>query len=118
MLCDILPGVPGTTCNRYVGLVVGEIGVGIVVWLAGGSGSGGVTSVVKGEIGGTGVGRAAVATGDGVAGVINEEGTSVVTGITGGTGMTMLTGGGEGGVDEIDGEVARVIIVPEGVAFA
>lgn len=118
MPCDILPGVPGTTCNRYVGLVVGEIGVGIVVWLAGGSGSGGVTGVVRGEIGGTGVGRAAVATGDGVAGVVNEGGTSVVTGSTGGTGMTMLTGGGEGGVGEIDGEDAGVIIVPEGVAFA
>jgi hypothetical protein len=30
----------------------------------------------------------------------------------------MLTGGGEGGVDEIDGEVTGVIIVPEGVMFA
>ena len=53
-----------------------------------------------------------------MAGAGTEGSTSVVAGSTGGTGITMLTGGGEGGVDEIDGEVAGVIIVPEGVAFA
>jgi len=115
---DTASGVPGGRRGRYVGLAVGEIGVGIVVWLAGGSGSGGVRGVARVEIGGTGVGRDAVAAGDGVAGAGTEGSTSVVAGSTGGTGITMLTGGGEGGVDEIDGEVAGVIIVPEGVAFA
>jgi len=92
-------------CNRYVGLVVGEIGVGIVVWLAGGRGSGGVLGAVRGGGGGPGVGRAVVAEGNGVAGGGTEGGTNVVTGITGGTGMTMRAGSGDGIVGEIMGEV-------------
>ncbi|OPX74963.1 MAG: hypothetical protein A4E40_00617 [Methanoregulaceae archaeon PtaU1.Bin059] len=98
-----------TVCNRYVGLVVGEIGVGIVVWLTGGSGSGGVMGAVRVGVGGTGVGRAVVAEGDGVAGAGTEGGTNVVTGITGGTGMTMRAGSGEGIVGEITGEVEETL---------
>lgn len=89
--------------DDQVGLVVGEMGVGIVVRVAGVPGSEGVTRVVIVAVGGTGVGTEGVAVRDGVPGIGTEGSTMVVAGSTGGMGITMLTGGGDGIVEEIIG---------------